>query len=136
MPLIGAADVSLRGLRSPEGDEQKAFWSSPSAVRSRNFGDGVPGSDNRTFQAKQTKSSLNALFVCFILEFGSLHLSCLHEEYFRYLFYYHHPRQLNKIVIRPDIQLLRITHKRKYFLFYLLYISCRKAFFQLLLELF
>ena len=29
MPLIGAADVSLRGLRSPEGDEQKAFWSSP-----------------------------------------------------------------------------------------------------------
>ena len=30
MPLIGAADASLRGLRSPEGDEQKAFWSSPS----------------------------------------------------------------------------------------------------------
>ena len=29
MPLIGAADASLRGLRSPEGDEQKAFWSSP-----------------------------------------------------------------------------------------------------------
>ena len=28
MPLIGAADASLRGLRSPEGDEQKAFWSS------------------------------------------------------------------------------------------------------------
>ena len=25
MPLIGAADASLRGLRSPEGDEQKAF---------------------------------------------------------------------------------------------------------------
>ena len=29
MPLIGAADASLRGLRSPEGDEQKSFWSSP-----------------------------------------------------------------------------------------------------------
>ena len=58
------------------------------------------------------------------------------KEYFHYLFYYHHPRQLNKIIIRPDIQLLRITHKRKYILFYLLYISCRKAFFQLLLELF
>ena len=32
MPLIGAADVSLRGLRSPEGDEQKAFWSYPSGL--------------------------------------------------------------------------------------------------------
>ena len=29
IPLIGVADVSLRGLGSPEEGEQKTFWSPP-----------------------------------------------------------------------------------------------------------
>ena len=44
MPLIGAADASLRGLRSPEGDEQKAFWSSPSRTATGG------GNTNRNFR--------------------------------------------------------------------------------------
>ena len=35
IPLIGVADVSLRGLESPEEGEQKTFWS-PSFVKTTN----------------------------------------------------------------------------------------------------
>ena len=32
MPLIGAADVRLRGLRNPKGMNKNTFWSSPKTI--------------------------------------------------------------------------------------------------------
>ena len=50
------------------------------------------------------------------------------------LLYSHHIRQLYKIVVRPNIKFFGIAHKRKYILFYLLNISGRKAFLELVFE--
>ena len=50
------------------------------------------------------------------------------------LFNSHHICQLNEIVIRPDVQLLRIAYKRMHILFNLFNVCSRKAFLQLCLE--
>ena len=48
IPLIGVADVSLRGLGSPEEGEQKTFWS-PSLPSPQGLKSGVSHLRNLSF---------------------------------------------------------------------------------------